>query len=229
MPRISGSLMSRRSFVGSLLLAPSGAAPGLQQVLAPDQERLLWDKVYSEENSRVTDYPNRFLAEIVQGRTPGKALDIGMGQGRNSLFLARLGWNVTGVDISDKGIETARQEAQRSNLNMSCVLADFNSYGLGITQWDLIPGIYMGALILSNAKRIADALRPGGLLVVENFHQDINRTALTGGMLGYPPNVLLETFVPLLRIVRYEEVMDFPDWSNHGEKVPLIRLCARKG
>jgi len=185
--------------------------------------------VYSEENSRVTNYPNRFLAEIVQGRTPGKALDVGMGQGRNSLFLARLGWNVTGVDISTKGIEAARQEAQKANVQVNCVVADFANFELGKAHWDLILGIYMGGLVLTNARRIADALRPGGLLVVENFLADINKTALTGGMLGYPANILLETFVPLLRIVRYEEVTDFPDWSNQGEKVPLVRMCARKG
>jgi 2-polyprenyl-3-methyl-5-hydroxy-6-metoxy-1,4-benzoquinol methylase len=212
-----------------LLLVPSGAAAALQQVLPSGQERQTWNRVYSEENSRVTNYPNRFLAEIVQGRTPGRALDIGMGQGRNSLFLARLGWNVTGVDISDKGIEAARQEAQKANLNVNCLVADFTTFDLGNAQWDLILGIYMGGLILTHAKRVADALRPGGLLVVENFHRDINKTALTGGMLGYPVNALLETFVPLLRIVRYEEVLDFPDWSNHGEKVPLVRMCARKG
>ena len=229
MQAILGNSMSRRTLVKSLLLVPSAAEAALQQILPPDQGRQIWNKVYSEEDSRVTNYPNRFLAELVQGRTPGKVLDIGMGQGRNSLFLARVGWNVTGVDISDKGIEIARREAQEANLNINCVVADFASFDLGNAQWDLILGIYMGGLVLTNAKRIADALRPGGVLVVENFHQDINRTALTGGMLGYPANVLLETFVPLLRIVRYEEVFDFPDWSNHGEKVPLARMCARKG
>jgi len=229
MQSISSSFISRRTLVKALLLVPSGAAAALQQPLPPDQARQTWNQVYSDENSRVTGYPNRFMAEIVQGRTPGKALDIGMGQGRNSLFLASLGWNVTGVDISDKGVNIARKEAQKANLNINCVVADFANFDLGNAQWDLILGIYMGGLVLTHAKRIADALRPGGVLVVENFHQDINRTALTGGMLGYPANVLLETFVPLLRIVRYEEVLDFPDWSNHGEKVPLIRMYARKG
>ena len=210
-------------------MVPSGATAALQQPLPPDQARQTWNQVYSEENSRVTSYPNRFMAEIVQGRTRGKAFDIGMGQGRNSLFLARLGWNVTGVDISDKGVNIARQEAQKAELQVNCVVADFASFELGKAQWDLILGIYMGGLVLTNARRIADALRPGGLLVVENFLADINKTALTGGMLGYYANVLLETFVPLLRIVRYEEVTDFPDWSNQGEKVPLIRMCARQG
>ena len=229
MQRSPGNLISRRALVESLLLVPGAAAAALQQVQPPDQAGPFWNKVYSEESSRVTNYPNRFLAEMVQGRTPGKALDVGMGQGRNSLFLARRGWNVTGVDISEKGIETARQEAQKASLKVNCVVADFASFDLGKAQWDLILGIYMGTLVLTNARRIADALSPGGLLVVENFHRDINKTALTGGMLGYPANVLLETFVPLLRIVRYEEVTDFPDWSNQGEKVPLVRMCARKG
>lgn len=229
MCRESGCPISRKAFIKSLLLLPGGAVAALQQVLPPDQERQIWNQVYSDENSRVTTYPNRFLAELVQGRTPGKALDIGMGQGRNSLFLARLGWNVTGVDISDKGIEAARQEAQKARLNINCVVADFANFELGNGEWDLVLGIYMGGLVLTQARRIAAALRPGGLLVVENFHRDINKTALAGGMLGYPANVLLETFVPLLRIVRYQEVFDFPDWSNHGEKVPLIRMCARKG
>jgi len=70
---------------------------------------------------------------------------------------------------------------------------------------------------------------PGGFLAIENYHRDINRNAWTGGKIGYPANILLETYVPLLRIVRYEEVLDFPDWSNQGEKVPLVRLLAKKG
>jgi hypothetical protein len=39
----------------------------------------------------------------------------------------------------------------------------------------------------------------------------------------------MEAFVPALRIVRYEEVVDFPDWGDQGEKVPLLRMLARKG
>lgn len=45
----------------------------------------------------------------------------------------------------------------------------------------------------------------------------------------FPVNALLETFVPLLSILHYEEVRDFPDWSNHGRKVPLVRMLAGEG
>ena len=221
--------VTRRAAVQSLLLLPSTMVLAAQEPPPADKDRALWNKVYSEEDSRVTSYPNRFLADVVQSKTPGRALDIGMGQGRNSLFLARLGWDVTGVDISDKGIEIAKKEAEKANLKVNCVVADFATFDTGKDQWDLVAGIYMGGLILTQAKRIAEGLKSGGLLVVENFHRDINVTALTGGKLGYPVNALLETFVPLLRIVRYEEILDFPDWSNRGKKVPLVRMLARKG
>jgi len=221
--------VTRRAAVQSLLLLPSTMVLAAQEPPPADKDRALWNKVYSEEERRVTSYPNRLLADVVQGKTPGRALDIGMGQGRNSLFLARLGWDVTGVDISDKGIEIAKKEAEKANLKVNCVVADFATFDTGKDQWDLVAGIYMGGLILNQAKRIAEGLKRGALLVVENFHRDVNVTALTGGKLGYPVNALLETFVPLLRIVRYEEILDFPDWSNRGEKVPLVRMLARKG
>ena len=87
MQAILGNSMSRRTLVKSLLLVPSAAEAALQQILPPDQGRQIWNKVYSEENSRVTNYPNRFLAELVQGRTPGKVLDIGRARAEILYFL----------------------------------------------------------------------------------------------------------------------------------------------
>lgn len=220
--------VSRRSLVQSLAFFPA-VATAFQEPLPPDKSRELWNKIYAEEESRVTDYPNRFLANVVEGVKPGQALDIGMGQGRNTLFLARRGWDVTGVDIADKGIEIAKKVAARRNLKFNGVASDFAVFEVGKQRWDLIVGAYMGELITSQAARLVEGLRPNGLLVVENFHRDINVNAITGGKLGYPVNALLETFVPKLRIVRYEEALDFPDWTNRGEKVPLVRLLARKG
>lgn len=54
----------------------------------------VWNELYSKREGKEHQF-NKFLAESVKGRTPGKALDIGMGQGRNSMFLAALGWEVT--------------------------------------------------------------------------------------------------------------------------------------
>jgi SAM-dependent methyltransferase len=224
-----GSRMTRRAMVQSLACFPAFAAAALQEPSPAEQDRAVWNGVYSDEDFHITNYPNRFLAEIVQNRKPGRVLDIGMGQGRNSLFLARLGWSVTGVDVSDKGIDLAKKEAARLGLKINCVVSDFSEFDVGKDRWDLIVAMYMGRLILSQAPELAEGLSSGGLLAVEHYRRDVNKHSLSGGRLGYPVNSLLEAFAPTLRIVRYEEVLDFPDWGDQGERVPLVRMLARKG
>jgi SAM-dependent methyltransferase len=221
--------ISRRAAMQSLALFPAVSAVALQGLSATDQIGDVWNGVYSHQDSGVPSFPNRFLAEMVQGRKPGRALDVGMGQGRNSLFLARLGWDVTGVDVSDQGIDLAKKEAARLGLTMNYVLSDVSAFDLGRDRWDLIVGVYVGREILFQASHLTDGLASGGLLVVEHYRRDVGRTSVSGGRLGYPINALLETFVPSLRIVRYEEVLDFPDWGDPGERAPLVRMLASKG
>lgn len=225
----NSSKLRRRALLQSLALIPAAAAAASQKPSPPDDDRALWNRVYTYDTARLAPYPNRFLAEVVQGRKPGRALDVGMGQGRNSLFLARLGWDVTGVDISDKAIDLAHQEATRMGLKINCVVADIAAFDVGKAKWDLIVGVYMGRLILFQSAALTQGLGSGGLLVVEHYRRDVGRVSLSGGQLGYPVNALLETFVTSLRIVRYEEVADFPDWGDQGERAPLVRMLASKG
>jgi len=221
--------LHRRVLLQSLAVFPVAAVGASQKPLPPDDDRAVWNGVYTHDTTSLAPYPNRFLAEVVQGRKPGRALDVGMGQGRNSLFLARLGWEVTGVDIADKAVKLAQEEAARLGLKVHCVCADIAAFDIGKAQWDLIVGVYMGRLILFQAGVLTQGLTSGGLLVVEHYRRDVGRVSLSGGQLGYPVNALLETFVPSLRIVRYEEVLDFPDWGDQGERAPLVRMEARKG
>jgi 2-polyprenyl-3-methyl-5-hydroxy-6-metoxy-1,4-benzoquinol methylase len=72
----------------------------------------VWNELFAKREG-VEHRFNKFLAESVKERKPGKALDVGMGQGRNSLFLAALGWDVTGFDISDVAVRQAQAERRR--------------------------------------------------------------------------------------------------------------------
>ena len=89
-----------------------------------------------------------------------------MGQGRNSLFLARLGWDVTGIDVSDKGIDLARKEADRLGMKMNYVVSDISAFDIGKERWDLIVGVYVGREILFQASQLTTGLNSGGMLVV---------------------------------------------------------------
>jgi SAM-dependent methyltransferase len=184
----------------------------------------LWDEVYAKGERQFHKGPNAFLMEVVRGRTPGKALDIGMGQGRNAFWLAGQGWDVTGVESSAEALRQAREEGS----GVAIVESSIEEFDLGAGRWDLIAGIYVHGVMLRNAARIIDALRPGGILVVEGFHRDVmdyGATTLDGKALGFQTNALLRHFLPL-RIERYEDTIGFGDWQNRD--VPVVRMLAHK-
>ncbi|HEV3485618.1 MAG TPA: hypothetical protein VG106_09440 [Vicinamibacterales bacterium] len=67
-----------------------------------DLERDFWNRFFTVEKPSFNTAPNAFLVSVVENRKPGTALDVGMGEGRNALYLAKLGWDVTGFDPADK-------------------------------------------------------------------------------------------------------------------------------
>jgi SAM-dependent methyltransferase len=67
--------------------------------------------------------PTAFLVESVRGVKPGAALDVGMGAGRNALYLAGLGWDVTGFDIAKAGVRQARERARQLGVRLNAVVA----------------------------------------------------------------------------------------------------------
>jgi len=68
----------------------------------PEGSALSFDRVYRWEKLPFTTEPNAFLVEMVRDLKPGSALDVAMGQGRNSIYLAGKGWDVTGFDVSSE-------------------------------------------------------------------------------------------------------------------------------
>ncbi len=72
---------------------------------------LPFDSLYSSEKAQLLAQPDAFLVESTKDVKPGRALDVAMGQGRNALYLAKAGWEVTGFDISSNGLSAARAAA----------------------------------------------------------------------------------------------------------------------
>lgn len=217
--------MTRRSALsglGASALWSQATAP------APSPGAKMWNELYSRSEPIVNPFPNRFLVRSSAALRLGRALDIGMGQGRNTLYLASQGWDTTGVDISDKGVALARKQAAERKLAFNGVVANFREFALGKAQWDLITEMYMHGMVILRAAQIAESLRPGGHLIVEGFHQDGKLKGFNGSALGFQANELLAAFVTKLRIVHYEEARDFGDWSLSGEQTQVVRMIARK-
>jgi SAM-dependent methyltransferase len=74
-----------------------------------------------------SDRPDRGLVALVEGShplQPGRALDLGCGTGRNALYLARHGWQVTGVDMVERALEAARRTAERAGVAVRWIAGD---------------------------------------------------------------------------------------------------------
>ena len=84
-----------------------------------DEAEWTWDRRYAEQSGPTE--PDPMLVELVDGITPGEAIDLGCGTGRNALWLARRGWRVTGVDASKVGLARTRERAQAEGLELDLV------------------------------------------------------------------------------------------------------------
>jgi SAM-dependent methyltransferase len=183
-----------------------------------------WDQVYAGEPQLYTTEPNALLVQVAQTIPPGRALDLGAGQGRNSAWLAARGWDVTAVDVSGVGVSQARASEARVHVVQQSV----EEFDLGVESWDLIAAIYVHGVLLRASERVIAALRPAGVLVVEGFHRDVMKLGvegMTGGLLGYKTNALLRHFLPL-RVERYEDCIALADWRRI--EAPIVRMVARK-
>jgi len=190
-----------------------------------------WDQVYLNPDSKVPVNPSSLVLEAMANLKSGVALDVGMGNGRNAIYLARKGWKVTGVDISQAAVKQAQAEAAKLKLELDARAGDVERMDIGRDKYDLIICMYIHMVPIRNAKKFIDALKPGGVLIVEGHHAEAQSMGLhpvSGGPAGYMNNQLLRAF-ERLRIVRYEDRTTQAEWSNGPEgRAPIVRLVARK-
>jgi SAM-dependent methyltransferase len=171
-----------------------------------------WNRFYLNSQSNFNRAPNGFLVRVVEGRAPGAALDYGMGEGRNSLYLAKLGWEVWGFDLADAGVAIAQKRAQELGLTLHTQAVRDSEYDFGKERFDLI--LFSWTKPLVPVPRVLDSLKHGGIVVVEC------------GADFYGPNELLKTF-DALQIQFYENVRAESDFYNRRD-TDVLRLIAKK-
>jgi SAM-dependent methyltransferase len=142
-----------------------------------------WDRRYAGTELIWTAEPNRFVEAELRDLPPGRALDLGAGEGRNAVWLAGRGWQVTAVDFSAVGLDKGRQLAAGRGVSVDWVHADVLGYQpeAGAFQLVLIAYLHVPAAGLTGVLRGAvRALAPGGTLLVVGHDVD-NLTEGAGG------------------------------------------------
>ncbi|MCC2547199.1 methyltransferase domain-containing protein [Hymenobacter sp. BT175] len=198
-----------------------------EQELAEQRRR--WNQAFLDKQWRKTRFnpePNTLLVDAVSGRTPGAALDVNMGEGRNALYLARQGWQVTGVDVADQALAFARERAAQQGVQLTTIEQNTITYDWG-SKWDLVLLCYADED--AHAARAWEALRPGGLVVFENFHADVNQVwgSKLGKQVGFATNELKNLYTAAgFQVLRYEEPVGVADFTRETHR--LVRLIAQK-
>ena len=139
-----------------------------------------WDERYAEQQQWSAE-PNVLIAELLSGMPPGDAVDLAAGEGRHALWLAGLGWRVTAVDFSDRGL--ARGRAQQGADRVAWVTADVTTWSAAPASLDLVLVAYLHLPEAETMGLLTGAvtwLRPGGRLLVLG-HDVENLTAGVGG------------------------------------------------
>jgi len=137
-----------------------------------------WDERFATEEYVYGKEPNTFLKEFFEAHSDlfqNPVLMLGDGEGRNGVYLATQGLDVTSLDFSAKGLEKAKKLAQEKNVNINTVLADVNLFDFGKEKWGTIVIIYLHlpkAERLRLYEKIKEALLPNGLFFVEVFSQE---------------------------------------------------------
>lgn len=134
-----------------------------------EDAREFWEDLYGEREQRWSGKVNAPLAREVEDVTPGRALDLGCGEGADALWLAEHGWRVTAVDISETALARARAEAQRRGLDVDWRQQDL-AEALPEGPFDLVSAQFLQSPVafprMQVLRRAAEQVASGGLLLV---------------------------------------------------------------
>jgi SAM-dependent methyltransferase len=201
-----------------------------------------WDVRYAESELVWSSRPNQFVESELADLSPGRALDVAAGEGRNAIWLADRGWHVTAVDFSlvglDKGRSLQARHEHGRDLHIDWVHADVLEYDPGSGAYDLALLAYLqlpAEQRRAAVRRSFLALKDGGTLFVV-AHDSTNLTEGTGGpqypeVLYTAEDVLADLDGERFEVVRAERVSrevpppeDAPEQPSRTAYDALVRV-----
>ena len=195
-----------------------------------------WDERYAGESFHFGTAPNAFLA-AQRHRLPtrGLALAVADGEGRNGVWLAEQGLDVLAVDASPVGLDKSRRLAAERGVSLRYELADLATWDFGHERFDVIAAIFIQfaapALRARIFKGLREALKPGGLLLLEGYRPE-QLAYGTGGPAAvenlYTEAMLREAFASLQIDELAASDTPIHEGRGHDGMSALIDLVARK-
>lgn len=201
-----------------------------------DNPHAFWDNRYAAGEYVYGTRPNRYFeTQLPTMDRPGRILMLAEGEGRNAVFAAQKGWNVTAVDFSREGRRKALELAASRSVSIDYQIADLGQFDFrNDTPWDAIGLFYAHLpppLRIKIHQQCVAALQPGGLLMLEAFRpQQLQRT--TGGPkdpdMLYTLEQLLNDFKGLEVVEALEGAAYLEEGAGHEGLGEIVRLTLKK-
>src|SRR5207344_40619 len=201
-----------------------------------DDAREFWDQRYRAPEYIFGTEPNVFLVSQEKRFKRGdRVLDVGCGEGRNSVWLARLGCDVTGLDVSPFALDKARRLAAGQGVAVQYVQTDIRDWQWETSRFDVVVCVFIQFAEPEQRARLFDGfmttLKAGGMLLLQGYTPK-QVEYKTGGPPRadhmYTVELLRSAFarMEILHLREHEEIL--AEGIKHVGRSALIDLVARK-
>ncbi|MGE5679870.1 MAG: class I SAM-dependent methyltransferase [Bacillota bacterium] len=194
----------------------------------------LWNQRFSEEGFAYGSEPNLFFKEEIDKINPGKLLLVAEGEGRNGVYAARLGWSVDAFDFSEAAKAKAMKLAESNGVQLNYTVGDLKDISFNNGYYDAAALIYVHLepeLRSAVIKKVIEALKPGGRLILEVFDKEqLGRSS--GGPKDidhlYSLEEVVEEFSEMDFITLVKEVIELDEGKYHQGEAVVIRFVGAK-
>lgn len=194
----------------------------------------MWNERYSEAGFAYGTEPNDFLFENFSKLRKGKVLCLAEGEGRNAVFLATKGFDVTAVDLSEVGLEKTLGLAEENKVTVKTVCADLSDFAIDEDYWDSIISVWVHLPSFVRGvvhKKVVRGLKEGGTFLLEAYRpQQIEFGTGGGDEVDRMPSLksLQEELNGLHFDIGREVIREIHEGKYHNGQSAVVQVLARK-
>jgi SAM-dependent methyltransferase len=198
-----------------------------------------WDERYKDTEFAYGKEPNVFFKEWISTLEPGSILMPADGEGRNGVFAATLGWEVTSFDLSVEGQSKALQLAKEQGVALTYIVGDFEQLDFESESFDAIGLVY--AHFPADKKsgfhqKLNACLKPGGIVMLEAFSKNHLEYVKLHPQVGGPKDIhelystaeIMADFNNYEMLLLAEEEIVLEEGKYHNGKGSVVRFVGRK-
>jgi len=193
-----------------------------------------WNKRYSSEDYAYGETPNEYVKQELSRLKQGKIIFPAEGEGRNAVYAATRGWNVTAFDPSTEGKKKAEFLARKHNVGIDYHITDYEGCDFAKESFDCLVLVYahMPPSLREMAhKKLTTFLKPGGKLILEGFSKKQIRNN-TGGPRNidflFSEDELRSDFSDLSQLEILEKEVFLDEGPFHQGTASVIRITGEK-